>query len=658
MKTINSTLTALAVVAAAFSAGAQSTSPVTYFEDFSKLGQNGDPLPSEWVTYGVGEVPMPEWQDVFGNDGKAPYYRLMNINGYWGAFSNSSFIEDVESDEWLVTPKIHINYDEEIIMLTVGAYGKAGSSALNEFSVFVSETGNTKEDFDRAPAGQSYIYGKISKLNTKRVAIPLRGYAGKDVYLAFVNRSKDSALCGLTELSIARYYVSATDHTLRVLPEGSKTNISLTVDINTPYEIDGFNVSLSTSTGVKSEVKIDRPVNIVGKTFNITFPEEIVVPKEGVTYTVTIDPGIEGTDAFEMKGIISTPSRTYTPVAVIEELTGTWCGFCPRGAAYLDYYTSKYNSDKGRAIGIAVHYNDLMEISGREYLTTLQNRMGTTSFPMAYFQRTIQNDPGTPRAVEIIMETPSYSKVSIDKVDFHPETERKMTVDFSVENAYDMEALDQRVVFVVIENDVKPSGDNLEGWSQANQYSGITQTAIEQAYGDELWPFFQPYCEAPNPIPYQDITYQHVARGIFPEFDGILLNASCKAEEKVAFQTTFDCPTIVDKDENVAVVALLIDDKNKRIITADEMPYALFNGSNGIEAVAEDGNISIVNANGMLSVKAHEAMAVELVGIDGMAKARYESGDGTLSVPAADFSGIMIVKVTTANGVAVKKIAF
>ncbi len=89
----------MAVLAATFApiyANADVTAPTpSFYTDFSKMGEHADALPAEWTTYGNGEIPLQQWQDVFGNDGNGPYYRLMNINGTWGAFSNSSFREDI-----------------------------------------------------------------------------------------------------------------------------------------------------------------------------------------------------------------------------------------------------------------------------------------------------------------------------------------------------------------------------------------------------------------------------------------------------------------------------------------------------------------------------------------------------------------------------------
>ena len=155
MKKYLKILGAMALFAPTFQAAAISPD-TSYFEDFRATGEAGGVLPAGWVTYGNGEVPMPEWQEMFGNTGEGPYYRVLNINGTWGAFSNSSFVEDVQADEWLVTPPIKVKSDDELLLLTVTGYGAAKA---NDFMVFLSETGNTRESFTDIPVAVSSIYG-------------------------------------------------------------------------------------------------------------------------------------------------------------------------------------------------------------------------------------------------------------------------------------------------------------------------------------------------------------------------------------------------------------------------------------------------------------------------------------------------------------------
>lgn len=652
MTTTYNRLAVLAISMAAISAGAKTVStPASYIEDFSTMGAHGDALPADWKTYGNGEKPLTEWQQYFG-EGEGPFYRLLNFGGVWGAFSNSSFIENIPANEWLTTPKIHINSDSEILLVTAGGYGSAG---LEEYRIFVSETGNAKEDFTKAPIVSSYVYGGgSSSLHTKQQAVHLDGYGGKDIYLAFVNRNVDKALFGITEIMVAPYCISVTDNTPQVLPEGTDTNISLTVDLRTPVSTSGLKATLTTSTGITSTLDRDQTITIAGKQFQLYFPKSVTVPAEGFTYKVELTPNIEGAEPTVIEGSVSTPKGSYTPVAVIEEMTGSWCGFCPRGAAFLEYFTDTYDSDQGRVIGIAVHQGDNMEIPDGQYINTLYSVSGATGYPGAYFQRTVQNDPATPTIINMIMNQTCYSAIRIESVNINDETEGNFEVKFSVENAYDKEELGQRVAFVVVENNVKGSDPT---WNQTNGYSGATQSWVAENYGADLWPYFQLYAESPTSVPFSEMVYQHVARGIYPNYFGAPLEGSCTAQKKVEFNTTFECPSTVADKSNLALVALLLDENTGAIITADEMPAWQFNSGNAVARLTAD-DVIISAADGALSVKASSAMTVDVYGIDGMARDHYASENGELTVDPGTFDGIMIVKVTTANGVCMKKIAF
>lgn len=646
-------MAALAVTMTSASAVAADLYPdYSYFEDFSEMGNQGDALPSEWVTYGIGEVPVSEWQEVFGTTGEGPYYRLMYINNTWGAFSNSSYVEDVESDEWLVTPSIKIKTNDEVLLFTVTGYGAA---KCNNFMAFLSETGNTKDDFTKAPIAVSSIFGSSYDVKTRQVAVRLQGYAGKNVYLAFVNRSKDSALLGINEIYIAPYCVKVKNNTPAVLPAGSDATVSVTADIRTPYEIDGVKAVLTTPNGQKQEIEFNQKISLYGTTLNVTFPKPINIGESGINYTISFTPNMENVEPMEISGAISTPQRTYTPVAVVEELTGSWCGNCPRGAAYLDYFSDKYNSDAGRVYGIAVHGQDLMTIEDGQYLSTLIAESDSQGYPHAFFQRTYGSDPASPEIVEELMDTPSYSAINIDHVDFEGSVGDKLHVKFNVENAYDKTNLNQKVAFVLVEDKVTSTDAD---YYQANSYSGISEAAIVKTYGQELWPYFKKYCEGAAIIVASKMVYNHVARGIYPNYFGLALNGSCSALEKVNFEYEFECPSNVMKPENIAVIALLLDSDTDRIITADKMEAADFNKVTKVDGIVEN-DIEIKNEGGKLMVVAPSAVSVEVFGIDGTLLEKIDSENGLVDMYAADrFSGVVIVKATTATGMATEKILF
>lgn len=653
-------IAALAMIGAVAAGNAAITKPEpSYNEDFSAATPGA--LPEGWITYGRGLTPVAEWQYLFGDQGDAPYYRVTEISGVKGAFSNSSFIQDVGADEWLVSPAIHVGSDNEVLMLTVGAYG---IYRLNDYQVFISETGNTKEDFMKAPVIVSTLYGWADELNTKISVAPIRGYEGKDIHIAFVNRSKDSGLLGLTDIKMAPYFMDVTNDTPQVMPEGETFHISLAATAYTTEEVRGMKAELVTSTGLTRTLDIDKTIIPTGTTVSIQFPDEMVMDVDKIEYTVTLTPACGG-DVVPtvVTGMVTQPSRTYSPVAVVEEFTGTWCTFCPRGAVYMDYYHDKYDGgDDGKVIGIALHSSDVMQIEGGAYVSLAMAEANANGFPGAFFSRTSQADPSEESEVKAILEKTFYSSVTVDKVSVGEDMYggKTLTVNCGIENAYPKNSLEQRLALVVVENDV--CGQDA-GYNQTNYFSNMPQATIESTYGEELWPYFEFYTESTNPVFYTNMKYQHVARGIYPDYYGALIDSPCEAEVPVGVEMTLPAPDNVLDWENVSIVALLIDNRTGQILYADEMDASEFTGADtpdtpddpdSVEGI-DSGEITVVCAGGELTVSVPDEADVEVYALDGrMLGSGKAVPEYRLAVETA--GGMAVVRVRTADGVCVKKV--
>lgn len=63
-------------------------------------------------------------------------------------------------------------------------------------------------------------------------------------------------------------------------------------------------------------------------------------------------------------GTLCVLSQMYSRKVVVEEGTGTWCGYCPRGIVAMEAMAEKYPDN---FIGIAVHSGDEMQVDGSYY---------------------------------------------------------------------------------------------------------------------------------------------------------------------------------------------------------------------------------------------------------------------------------------------------
>ncbi len=620
--------------------GAVTLPSYSYQEDFGTNLPDGEVLPEGWVSYGIGETVGSAFQDYFGTDGEGPAYRVFSIGSTKAAWSCSTFKYAATADEWLVTPPIHIGSDAEILQLKAVS---AGAFATNRYRVLISEEGQDRDSFRPTPLLNTTLTGWDTEVRSKDSYIALNGYTGKDVCFAFVNRSEDAGLLGFTDIAIAPYIVEVANLTPSVLPAGSNVDIVLNANFRTPVDVSGLKAEL-TYNGHTVTTQYEQPININGTRIAVTF-ENITVPEGGLTYSVTLTPMFEGAEPTVVTGDIGTPVTSYPAVAVIEEFTGTWCTYCPRGAAFMNYYTDHYNGLDGKikAVGIALHTtDDPMLMDNDSYLTDAYDISGASGYPSAFFNRMQSGDPSDEYIVKNVAATRSNSKITIESVDYTQDGE--MTVNYQIENSYSKSDMNQRVAIVMIENDVR--GDS-PAYNQTNGLAGVSQGTVEATYGADLWPYFRFYSEHKNIIPYTEMVYNHVARGIWPNYYGQLLNDPCEAEIAVHKTMSISMPSQVLNPTNTAVIAMLLDGDTGYVLSADEMEAEHYNTS-GVGTVSRNDNLMSVIA-GILNADVIGGGRLEIFSADGTLLLSRTLVAGPNSIDLSSLRGFTILRIVSAD---------
>ena len=88
---------------------AADTTQVYFAENFADV----DAVPSEWIQYGVDAVPSGSYSSFFGTYSPEDGFRVNTVSNGYAAFSPAEFKGGVTSDQWLITPEISIEEDEE-----------------------------------------------------------------------------------------------------------------------------------------------------------------------------------------------------------------------------------------------------------------------------------------------------------------------------------------------------------------------------------------------------------------------------------------------------------------------------------------------------------------------------------------------------------------
>lgn len=131
---------------------------------------------------------------------------------------------------------------------------------------------------------------------------------------------------------------------------------------------------------------------LTGQDYTITHSENILVQEGNAQVDVTIlniNGGVDenatnDTRNLTITGVIPAPNKRV----VAEEATGTWCGWCPRGAVFMDAMAHDY---PGYFIPIAVHNSDPMVVAA--YDAGVGSFPGFTGYPNAVVDRRIVQDP-------------------------------------------------------------------------------------------------------------------------------------------------------------------------------------------------------------------------------------------------------------------------
>ena len=233
---------------------------------------------------------------------------------------------------------------------------------------------------------------------------------------------------------------------------------------------------------------------------------------------------------------------------LIEEGTGTWCQYCPRGEAYGRYLQAEYDN----VLFVAIHNGDPME---DEFYA---ENINFTGIPNGHIDRKfIEIDPAaweSPVMQQLALTPPAGISVTTTFDEITREMSMTIKADFE-ENLNG----DYRLAAIVVEDGVTGPAP---AYDQTNAYSG----------GGE-GPMFG-YENLPNPIPASTIVYNHVGRHLAGGVNGDenSLPASISNSESHSYTYNLTLPDEYNEDY-IHVIGLLINNDNGQILNAGKSAY-------------------------------------------------------------------------------------
>lgn len=454
------------------------------------------------------------------------------------ASSTSWYAEPGRSDDWMITPPVTIADDGAILRWRATASDK---NHRDGYAVYISETGgNTIADFDTS---RPLFAVEEEEAEWTVRSVPLDAYKGKTVSIAFVNNSEDKSQLYVDDLFIGVHSSVMLRLDLdRRIPRMGDIAVTGEAYTDDAEPVSGFTIGLE--YGGETFTQQFDDVLEQGRPVDFTLDEALPVGlHETVPYRVWIE---SGTSRYEVSGDVT----AYPRRIVCEEGTGTWCGWCVRGLVMLD---SIRNTCSDWAIGIAAHSGDPMAC---DYVSAITQWLGSGGFPCGTVNRKAQTDPGEFINVGRRMFEQEEVLVAMKAEAELDEAARTVKAHTSLWFADDDPEADYRLGYTIIEDGVHQP-DDIE-YAQNNAYSGGGSGPMGG------------YEDKPGLVPPSEMWYNEVARGYVDDIMGVAGSVPTEvgADEEITFTNEFALPDGILDDSNTALVVMLIDQTDGRIVNA------------------------------------------------------------------------------------------
>lgn len=632
-------------VAAFLGAYPMMAQPVIYSQDFEAL--TAPNMPAGWIMTNV--------------DGLTPATNVNWCTGAWVtradfadannmvAASTSWYTPAGVSNDWMATQTISIPAG-------TGYFLKWRSMAQDPsfpdgYRVYVTTaTGGAPADFTGGSGTQVFT------TNADATAwgwhqVNLDAYAGQTIRIGFQNNSNDMFVLMVDDVQVVQ--LSPNDASTASITTNQyvvgPSNVSLTGQIYNAGSSAITAVTLKWSDGTNTFTQNLTGLNIAaGASYNYTHNQQLSVAA-GTNYNISVwtelagDPNTSNDTAYTtIYGLNFMPTKRV----VGEEGTGTWCGWCPRGAVFMDQMATNYPNTW---VGVAVHNGDPMTVTA--YDTEIGNLI--SGYPSGVLDREVLDVDPSDFPAEYPAQAAKVAPANISVSSSINLTTRAMTVTVTANWAGTFSNVDFRLAGIVIEDNVTGTSS---GYNQTNYYSSQSQNIALTGAGHN-------WQTEPNPVPAASMEYDHVGRALLGGFAGQAgsVPTSVTAGGNTSYTFNYTLPTGYNEN-NIKVAGLLIDNATGVILNAAESQLVL-----GVEEAAANFDFSVWPnpANDIVSIKLDMVEAgevtMDIVNIAGalVSSNNYGSltGENTFVLNGSTLeSGIYFVNVKVGGQVLSKKL--
>lgn len=521
------------------------------------------------TTEGYGDIPTELGYAIYDLDSNSVGSNVAYIDEAWiietlgdgnqVAVSTSFYDPAGEANDWLVTPLIPVPAENPALIFEAMSFHDVFQ---DDYEVLISTTGNTPSDFT------TVLYESTgAPTSLKAVTVFLQDFAGESVYVAFRNVGQNELKLGIDNIKVFSvpnnevevvslmlngYSLINTDNTLKAIIRNKGSNVIDSLKFSWTFGTNSYEqvfTNLNLATYIKDTVVFDVPVN---------YPDavRITVAATAVQVNGEADPLPSNNEASTKMRLLS---QMATRHVVMEEGTGTWCGFCPRGVVAMEYMY-EHKSTYPNFIGIAVHTANGSGRADPMDMAEYADNMNLSGFPGSNVDR-IVFDKGVSTSAWVTAYNVRKDIVvaaDVEVVTSYDGSSRDITATVGAKFYTKLTALDYRLTLIIVEDAVTAKPGEAT-YYQHNYFSDNFD--VENNY-----PAMGGYEDLPEWVA---MSFDRVAIAVLGGYNGVQnsVPTSVVAGDNPTHTFTYTLPEHSDPNE-ISLVGMLIDQNTGRIVNA------------------------------------------------------------------------------------------
>lgn len=633
-----------------------------FSDDFSNVSQSL----ATWMRYeGDHNTPTSTMQNWEFDADNQPWNFSIRDSGAanYCAASTSMYNPAGQSDDWMVIPQIEIP-DEYCTLSFLGQSYKQNKEDYLKVLVWEHDANVnyiTSDVYNQMKSEAEVVFNERLTPGAdeetlagdwKEYHVDLAKYAGKKIYIAFLNDNEDQSCVFVDSVVVKRnlkYLISLTNEESVV----DKDDIAIAGRFTANSDNDTFtmvDLTLCDSEGNTVDTYSQSGLSLTkGDYIDFSFANPLPLTR-GESNEFTIKVKLDNySDAVSSK----VKDLTFRPEkrVVVEEFTGTTCVNCPLGILGMENLENIYG-DKVIPVSIHTYDGDALGsgLSGYSYALGLSaapsgivNRNGYISYPMWQNPMTFNYEfsNGSTLWADLVaeeMNVPADIEINAS-IELNSDS-TSLVVPLEIKSALNLKSQMLNVFVVVVEDGVKSyqqntfssiSDPNLGEWGKGGKYGSAMvydyyhNDVVRAVYGS---------------------SYNGTA-GFFPQ----ALNAG------ETYSTTLEGMTLsenIDDIDHAKVIVMLIDATTEKVVNAISVPVnPLALSVKGVKTVASD--CIITPTQGAINVTTDATATVNVYTMAGTLIGKA-TGSGTLRVATSGYHGPAIVKATVDGRVITRKV--